>query len=265
MALPAPIRTPSRVASIPVHGGNNRVSGYLDATVTPGAKSPGQQIVNETHQVVMTMPAGATQLISIPGISYYFGYINLAAGVSVRAINAGQPRTSIIHVQGTGLRFGTQTFNAIEITNTNGAAVTFTVYIGGGVPNNSYDEFIDKRVIVSSSTSVTIATAPGTNVTVQNGITFSVGYTTRDASWGDSLNAAASQVVTDGYVGKARKSIIFANDDNVSILTVLDVGGNIMGSIQPATSWTIDTGGTVTLHNPSGGAVVCHIGEVYYS
>jgi hypothetical protein len=274
MALPAPL--PPRVAAkvIPVSGGTNRISAQLGSTITPNTKVGGDVAIPESYQLVIRMQAGETKTIPLPGLSYYFGFVGTTGGVpnnynglEVRALQKGQPRSKLIHVQGTGLRFGTFSFSGLEIVNLDGAnALEFTIVISGGVPQNSYDEFIDKRVILAGAAgSVVVTTAPGVNLTVQNGVTFTVGYATRDVSWADSLGAGATQAVTDGYLGKARKSIIFANDDNAAILTVLDAGGATLGSIQPGTSWTTDTGGTITLQNPSGGAVSCHIGEVYYS
>lgn len=276
MSAPAPISNPRPVVSVPVSqtGSNNRISSQLARTSTPGGATDTTQIVSETRQLVTSLRGGQSIIIPFSGISYYFEFVGTLGGISnnfrglrVRAMNAGHPRSDLIHVQGTGLRFGTLVFNGIEVVNLDPVnSVLFTIDVGGGIPNNSYDEYLDKRVIIAAGTgSVTVTTSAGVNLNVQNGVTFAVGFTTRNAGWADLLAAGATQAVADGYLAKARKSIIFANDDAVAVLTVFDVGGNILGSIQPGTSWTTDTGGTIQLHNPSGGNVVCHIGEIYYS
>jgi len=274
MAQPAPLPPALKVDRVAVNNGSNRISTLLGATTTPGTDSSSLPL-SETHQLVQNINPGATLLIPIAGISYYFEFIGTLAGVAntkllqVRAVNRGQPRAPILHVMGTGLRFGTQSFTGIEITNPDLAnPVRFTVDIGGGIPNQSYDEFIDKRVIISQTGgTITVTTAAGAFLSclVKNEPTVSVGFTTRVGAWADSLAGGASQAVADGYLGLSRKSIIFANDDAVAVLQVLDPTGNILGTVQPSTSWTTDTGGTLTLKNPTGGAVTCHIGEIYYT
>lgn len=273
MALPAPIQQATKVVLHPIANDNNRVSNRL-----PQAQAPERAptlAVTETHQFISNILGGGTVVIPLSGISYYFEFLgtlggipNNFAGLGVRAVLGGQPRSTIIHVQGTGLRFGTLVFNALEVTNLDPVnSCRFTVDVGGGIPNNSYDEYIDKRVIISNSGgSITVNTAVGVNLAVANGLSGIVGFKTRNNAWADSLAGGAGQAVTDaaGAWGTRRKTIIFSNDDPAAILTVLDTNNNIIGSIQPSTAWTTDTGGTITLKNPSGGAVTCHIGEVYY-
>jgi hypothetical protein len=156
------------------------------------------------------------------------------------------------------LRLGTTGFHQVEIQNPDPAnSILVNIVIGGGIPNNSYDEYIDNRVVIQN--------VSGANIFVQNGPTTAVSFTTRNGAWADSLAAGTSQVVSDGYLGLARKSIIFANDDAAIVLTILDAAGNIISSVQPSTAWNQEVGGTVTLHNPGANPVVCHIGETYYS
>lgn len=283
MAAPAPIAPKAIVKAIPVKAGSNLISTRLDQTVTPGAAPAGSVNVGESVQLRFNMKAGETKYIPSPGISYYIGFLgdlagnlNNYQGLQIRAINRGQPRSDVFHVQGTGLRFGTNNFSGLEIVNLDPAnPVRITVIIGGGITQNSYDEFIDKRVVLAANAinvtvtggTVNVTTAAGVflNVLSKNAATVSVAWKTRAPAWADSLAAGASAVVTDGYTGLARKTIIFANDDAAGLLQVLDAAGNILSVIQPSTAWTTDTGGTITLKNATAGAIACHIGEVYYS
>lgn len=276
MAAPAPIVSNKRQQSIPVAEGSNRVSGFLDATTTPGSQRTGDLAVSQTHQVVQVVKAGQTTLLNFAGISYYFEFIGSTAGVAntsllgVRPISRGSARPQILHVQGTGLRFGTTPFIQLEINNGSGADVLFTVDIGGGVPNNSYDEYLDKRVIISGAstggTTVNVTTPPGTSIVIQGDSTTNLAFKTRSAGWGDSLAAGVSQQVTGGGIaGKVRKSILFSNDDAAAVLQVLDAAGNIFATIQPASAWYNESSDTFSLKNPTANPVTCHIGEVYYN
>ncbi len=258
MKSPAPLDKAASVLAVPVSTGNNRISQFLAATSQPNSSPHGAtEVYTDTQQINSVVAANATIVINATGISFYFGTLPAAAGLNVRAINAGQTRSTGNYVQGTGLRYGTQGFQKLEITNPSAAQVAFTLIVGGGVPNNTYDEFIDKRVIVTNN--------PSSNVLIQTSETVTIGFATRTPAWADTLAAGASQIVTENYLGYQRKSIIFSNDDAAAVLLVLDANGNTIGSVQPSTAWTTDTGGTITLKNPSGGNVICHIGEVYYT
>lgn len=273
MALPAPIQQATKVVLHPIAQDNNRISNRLPQAQPQAA--PTTLAVTETHQLVTNLLGGGTIFVPLSGISYYFEFLgtlggipNNFAGLGVRAVLGGQPRSQIIHVQGTGLRFGTLVFDSLEVTNLDPVnSCRFTVDVGGGIPNGSYDEYLDKRVIISNSGgSITVNTAVGVNLAVANGLSGIVGFKTRVPAWADSLAANTTQDVTDaaGVWGTRRKTIIFSNDDPAAILTVFDSNSNIIGSIQPSTAWTTDTGGDIKLRNPTAGPVTCHIGEVYY-
>jgi len=263
MAAPAPITPPRVAVATAVSRGNNRIANFLNSGTTPGTDSGLTQSLTDVHQVTQVLAPNAHLIVSIPGISFYFPAVSSLSGIQARPINPGQSRSFVNYVQGTGLRLGTVAFSGIELINVDTVnANTFTVIIAGGIPDQSYDEFIDKRVIVTQTHGVGGVIV---NLITQQAPTFLVGFTTRAAGWADLIGAGATQDVTDGYLGKQRKSIIFANDDAAAVLTVFDTAGNILGSVQPATSWTTDAGGDVKLHNPTAGNVIAHIGEVYYS
>ncbi len=255
MALPNPIAPPHVVSQIPVSSGNNRISSF-----GPGAVGAQQQsAVTDTQQVNVVLPPGATIRVPVSGISFYFPSIKSPLGITARALNAGQSRSFGQYFQGTGLRFGTSGFNSVELVNPDVANQnTVLVVIGGGIPNNTYDEFIDKRVIVTNN--------PSSNVLVQSGLTFAVGFRTRTPAWAETLGAGATQLITDGYLGKSRKQLIICNNDpGANLLLVQDVAGNPIGTIQPSTAFTFEGNGSVNLNNPNGGGVLCNIGETYYS
>lgn len=278
MAAPAPITNGNRpLAVVPVARDSNRISGHLAQTTTPGALTGGLVNIGESQQVRMVLGAGKTASIPKAGLSYYFSFIGtVVAGdsgvsdnsiVSVRALQKGQPRSTILHAQGTGLRFGTFTFSALEVVNLQAHAIFISFVVGGGTSENSYDEYIDNRVIIDATggSSVVVTTAPGVNLSVVPGISSCVAFKTRTPAWADSLGAGATQDIADGYLGRTRRSVVIGNDDNATILMVLDAAGNILGSIQPGTSFYLETAGDIKVNNPSGVAVVCHIGEVYFT
>lgn len=265
------------VPPIPVSQTSNRISGHLAQTTTPGTLTGGLVNIGESQQVRTVMKANQTLLIPKAGLSYYFSFLGsvIAGGsgvsngaiVTVRALQKGQPRSQILHAQGTGLRFGTFTFSALEIINNQAADIFVSFVVGGGTSENSYDEYIDNRVIIDATagSSITVVTAPGVNLSVVPGISSCVAFKTRVPGWADSLGAATTQDIPDGYLGRTRRSVVIGNDDNATILLVLDAGGNTLGSIQPGTSFYLETAGDIKVNNPSGVAVVCHIGEVYFT
>lgn len=224
-------------------------------SVGVGVQDPGLVNVSDAQSITTTIAAGKAIIIPLPGISFYFASLVATGGLNVRPITLGQSRSFINYVQGTGYRLGAGTFAQIEVSNPNLVSVSFTMFVGGGRANG-YDEFIDKRVILNGQ---------GSNILIQNGVTQAVAFKTRDGSWGDTLGAGATKSVADGYNGLARKQIIFSNNDPLLVLTVFDATGNILGTIQPLTAFTFETGGTVQLHNPGGSSVSCNIGEIYYS
>lgn len=258
MAAPPPILRPYDAPVVPVHRGTsaNRISAHLSDTTQPGGGS-GAIVFTETHAATVIVPANNTLRVNLAGISFYFPAVASILGINARAIRPGQSLPYVTFAQGTGLRFGTTGFVGVDLQNDSNSANQVTIIVGGGVPNNSYDEFIDKRVIITNN--------PASNVLIETGPTVAYGYKTRDPAWADSLASLATQVLTDGYLSQDRKSAIFANDDAAIVLQVLDVNGNIIGDVQPSTSWTTDTGGTLKLYNPGGAPVTCHIGEVYYT
>jgi hypothetical protein len=234
-----------------VHTGSNRIAQFVR-----GAGEPNPQVVNvsDAQSVASVVKANGVTHIPLSGVSFYFVSLAATAGLNVRPNTLGQARSFINYVQGTGLRIGAGTFASIDLQNTTGSDIAFTMFIGGGLANGQ-DEFIDKRVILTGQTS---------NIFVQTGATVSYGYKTRDNTWADTLAGNATQDVADGYLGLKRKQVIFSNNDAALLLTVLDTNSNIIGTIQPATAFTFESGGDVKLHNPNGGSVACNIGEVYF-
>lgn len=247
-----------RQAGIPIANGSNRISLLSPRPTAAAVIAQDSGAVTDTQQVTVPIPAGGTIRVNLAGISFYFSSMSSVSGVQARPINSGQTRSFITYALGQGLRLGTSGFQQVELVNLDPINQnTVTIVVGGGIPNNSYDEFIDKRVIVVNN--------PASNVFVEWGTTISVAFKTRTPAWADSLLAGATQVVASGYLGKNRKQIVFANDDLNQVLTVFDSTNNIMGSVQPSTSWTIESTDTMALHNPGANPVTCHIGEVYYN
>lgn len=275
MSAPAPIRNGNlKVVSIPVSQGSNRIGTHLDATTTPGSLVGGLVNIGESRQIVTIVKAGETVYVPQAGLSYYLEFLGTTAGIPnnfaglhIRAMQKGQPRSDVIHVQGTGLRFGTFSFSGLQIFNPSASDALFTLGVGGGVANNSYDEFIDNRVIISNTggAAVVVITAPGTNLSVVPGISSVVAFKTRVPAWADSLGATTTQDITDGYLGKTRRSVVIANDDVAAVLLVFDAAGNTLGSVQPGTSFYLETAGDIKVNNPTANPVVCHIGEVYFT
>lgn len=257
MGLPAPIAPQRQGLVVPVHQGNNRINQFLNETTTPGTTTVAT--VTETHELVgITVPAGGSAFANLAGISFYFPFLSSALGINARPLNGGQSRSFVRYTQGTGLRLGTTGFQKVELQNRDpNNAQTVDIVVGGGIPNNTYDEYIDKRVIIQN--------VAGVNIATKNGPTIAVGFKTRTPAWADSLASGVSQTVLDGYNALSRKSIIFTNDDAAIVLLILDAAGNTISSVQPSTAWNQDVGGTLTLKNPGANPVVCHIGEVYYS
>jgi hypothetical protein len=198
-------------------------------------------------------------MVNVPGISFYFPGVTGLTGINARPINAGQSRSFVNYAQGTGLRLGTSSFQKVELSNPDLVnANTVTIIVGGGIPNNTYDEFIDKRVIVTNQ--------PGTNLIVQNAPTTVVGWKTRTPAWADSIANGITVTVTDGYTAHGRKAISVCNNDTgAALLTLQDAGGSTIATIQPSTAFYLETGGTVKVNNASGGAVSCNICEIYYT
>lgn len=237
---------------IPVSSGSNRISdrGPKPPVYAPSAPT----VVTDTQSATVIIPGKGNLIVNLSGISFYFYSITSAKGIQARAINAGQTRSLLNFVQGTGLRLGTTGFQSVELINPDAGINGVTIVVGGGIPDNTYDEFIDKRVIIAN-TSVAIKAAP----------TVAVAFKTRVPGWGDLLGAGATQDVADGYLGMTRHSVVFSNNDNANVLTVFDTAGNILGTVQPSTAFYLETSGDIQLHNPAGGAVACNIGEVYYT
>lgn len=247
----------NRLGALGVATGNNRIS-QLGPKVGGAIGAQQGATVTDTQQATVKIPAGGSITVNLPGISFYFPTLSSVLGVQARAINAGATRSFGQYYQGTGLRLGTSGFDKVELLNPDTVNVnTILIVVGGGVPNNTYDEFIDKRVIVTNNAA--------SNVLVANGTTFAVGFKTRVPAWAELLNGNTTQIVAGGYNGKTRKQVMFSNNDIALVLQVWDSTGNPMGTIQPSTAFTFDTNDTVQLRNPNSGAVACNIGEIYYN
>lgn len=257
MPGPAPLDAAVTVRPVSVSRGSNRISTQLDSTTTPGTLASNQAIT-DTHSATIVVPASGSLQVNLAGISFYFPSVTGLLGINARPINAGQTRSFITYAQGTGLRLGTSNFQKVELQNLDPAnAVTVLIVVGGGIPNNTYDEFIDKRVIVTNQ--------PGVNLVTQNATTNSVSLTTRDATWLNTLANGATRTVTDGYTTKGRKAFTVCNNDNAAVLSILDDQGNVIGTVQPTTAFYLEAGGTFKVNNASGAAVACNISEVYYT
>lgn len=91
-------------------------------------------------------------------------------------------------------------------------------------------------------------------VTTTNAPTYTKGSGQKNTT-GDTFNGL------DG--AKVRKQFIIANLDAANPLYVQDGAGTLMGLVVASSSWTVETGGTIKVSNPSGcNWVVC---EIFYS
>jgi len=259
MALPPAIARPRNIPVLPVSAGNNRISQLSPQPVSNAVIAQQTGAVTDTQQATFTLAAGGTIQVNLSGISFYFAAMTGTAGCAARPINSGQSRSFINYAVGQGLRLGTSGFQKVEVSNLSVTlSVTFTIVVGGGIPNNTYDEFIDKRVIIINN--------PSSNVFIENGATLSLGLTSRVGAWANSLAPGATQAVTEDTVTyKGRKQIMVSNNDTGQILQVLDANSKIIGTVQPTFTWTHESGGTMIVKNPGGVQTVdCNIGEVYY-
>jgi len=257
--LGSPVRGPFAGGPAPVPSVGDIISARSMPGVTSSAPNAGIRRIADSHSNSGIIPANGTITINVPGISFYFEVLIGAGttGVLARVYKAGQPSSLLLFFQGTGIRYGNIIFDTVEVQNTTANQVNYQIVVGGGIPNWSYDEFLDNRTVSNQ------AAAGG--VAIANAPTKLVSFTTRVGAWTNSLAGGASQIVTESAaVGSARKTITFSNNDAALSLQVLDLAGNIAGTVQPATSWAQDMGGTLSLKNPNGGAVACNISEIYY-
>ncbi len=147
---------------------------------------------------------------------------------------------------GLGFRTSAGTFSSLLFTNLTASDVTIEYYVGDSQVIDARLNTIVARLQIVQSISTNADTYPK----------------------GQDPIALASGA-TNAYNGldgtKKRKQIIVTNLDAAALIKVKDGNGKIMGTVFPLQAVTFESGGTVKVYNPNGGAVNIEVGEIFYS